>query len=143
MQIELVNLDPKSIAFANDRDETLANAKLEAFLANAGIVPEHRFQNELVIKKDGKRLAVYIKYASVPRGTPKTKDVNVADMAGGPALKIRISPEEYVPFTDGDLMPRIREYLDENRLGIDNRQANALAEPHGDGYDVYLPVKGK
>jgi len=143
MQIEFVNLEPKTIAFANDRDETLAIAKLDAFLAAAGIVPEHLYQNELVMKKDGKRLAVYIKYAAVPKGTPKTKDVNVADLAGGPALLVRITPEEYLPLTDGDLTPAIRDYLDGHGLGFDNRQANALAEARAGGFDVFVPVKEK
>jgi len=147
MDFTIVDFEPITLAFANDRDETLANQRLDAFLAATGITPLHRYQNEMVTKKNGVRLALYIKYAEVPRGTPKTKEVNINDMPGGLALAFRASEAEYIALQDGDLKATIDDYLKAHELLWDMRRMIPLAEPiHHNGvvvYDVLFPVKRK
>ncbi len=147
MNFTILDLEPMTLAFANDRDESLATQRLETFLAASGILPAHRYQNEMVMKKNGVRLALYIKYAVVPAGTPKTKDVNINDMPGGQALAFRVSQTEYVALQDGDLKAPLDEYMKAHDLSWDLRRMIALAEPKTENgvvvYDVLFPVKRK
>lgn len=147
MNIMIVNLEPTTLAFASDREESLAVAKLDAFLTGTGIVPAHRYQNELSLKKDGKRVSLFIKYASVPAGTKKAKDVNVADLPGGPALSFRLPESAYIPLMDGEFRQELEEFLKANGLWWDLRQMMALAEARTENgavvYDILFPVKRK
>ena len=147
MNIKIIDLEPTTLAFANDRDESLAIAKLEAFLTAKGITPLHLYQNELSFKKDGKRLSVYIKYATVPHGTLKTKEVNVSDLPGGPALSFRVSEPEYIRLMDGEFRAELEVFLKENGLWWDLRQMMALAEVKLENntlvFDIVFPVKKK
>lgn len=147
MDITIVNLEPSTLAFANDRDETLATQKLETFLSAAGITPMHRYQNEMVMKKNGVRLALYIKYAEVPSGTVKTKEVNINEMPGGLALSYRTSEAGYIALMDGDSKGILEEYMKANNLSWDLRRMIALAEQKNENgavvYDILFPVKRK
>ncbi|MDP3130544.1 MAG: hypothetical protein Q8N15_04310 [Bacillota bacterium] len=147
MAITLVQLEPRTLACVGDRDETLAFQKLETFLSEAGITPEHRYQNEMVMKKNGVRLALYIKYACVPSGMAKTKEIKVIDLPGGPAMSYQVSEAGYVALMDGDGRGALEEFMKENNLWWDLRQMIALAEPKDENgavvYDILFPVKRK
>ena len=147
MNFTILDLEPMTLAFASDRDESLAVRKLESFLSAAGITPSHRYQNELVLKKNGLRLSLYNKYAVVPAGTPKTKDVNTNDLPGGPALAFRLSETEYAALMDGDLKATIESFNEAHGLAWDLRRMIALAEPkHENGtvvHDILVPVRRK
>jgi len=144
MIFSIVDFEPRTLAFANDLDEAAANKKLDLFLASKGIVSGHRFQNEIVMKKNGLRMAIHLRYASVPAGTVKAGDVAVVEMTAGIAVLFSVPQDGYATWTDGGFLPMIDAFLKANGLGWDLSKVVALAERRADGdYDVLLPVKRK
>jgi hypothetical protein len=139
----IIDFEPRTLALANDRDEAAAVRKLDAFLLQKGIVPEHRYQNEIVVKKNGLRLVAYIKLATVPKGTAKSGDVSVTDLGAGLALSFFVSAAEYERFSDGDLKPELDAFMEANGLGLDLSKVLVLAEKTDEGFACTLPVRRK
>lgn len=143
MDFTLIPFTPRTLAFASDRTEAVADSKLDAFLALRGVVPAHRYQNELVVKKNGLRLVAYIRYAEVPQGTLRAGEVSVSDLGAGEALSFFVSEDDYVRLADGDLKPAFDAYLSAHGLGWDLSKVIVLCERVAGGYSCLLPVRRK